>query len=634
MKVKDPQTVFLGANQLQAWEARMQERMLPDAAGDFAILQALVRSYLFLVEALSAARVSVARLKRWLFGSKSEKGSNILRKSPDPADGKGTADGSAPDGAGKDHPETKGKKPKRKGHGRNGAGAYPDAKRTPVPHTTFVPGCPCPTDGCKGKLYLKPPRVVLRVFGQPSLVGRIWEQGCLRCNLCGERFFAPLPVEARGPTYDVTAVAMIAILHFGNGFPFNRLAQLQVSLQMPVPASDQCELLSEAFQKLLPVFNELIRQAAQCEIVHNDDTGMKILALLVQIKKSQAQGSSGAESSKGQRTGIHTTAIVAISLVLSHRIVLYFTGPKHAGENLAFVLEHRDPKLDPPIHESDGLDYNAPGTARVITAKCLTHGRRQFADIIVSFPDQCRRVVEDIAKVYHVDTIAKESKLSPEERLLLHQKESGPVMESLHQWMVDQLQGKAVEPNSGLGKAIKYMLKRWEALTLFLRKAGAPLDNNITERALKRAIRLRKNSLFYKTQKGAAVGDMFLSFIETCALNDVNTFHYLTTLLRNAHRLKDSPGFWMPWNYQAMLLDEDAAGEGHATTSSASLRDSGADSPSPRRPPDAKPTSSMKTGSGSTAPPDPRRRDEATVGPAPPPGLASARAAVREAVPP
>src|SRR5215831_4964418 len=95
---------------------------------------------------------------------------------------------------------------------------------------------------------------------------------------------------------------------------------------------------------------------------------------------------------------------------------------------------------------------------------------------------------------------AQEQGLSPEERLRFHQDHSEPVMERLRAWLRAQFEEKRVEPNSGLGAAITYLLKHWTRLTLFLRQAGAPLDNNICERALKKAIRHRKNSLFYKTE--------------------------------------------------------------------------------------------------------------------------------------
>ncbi|MBL8820677.1 MAG: transposase [Planctomyces sp.] len=108
---------------------------------------------------------------------------------------------------------------------------------------------------------------------------------------------------------------------------------------------------------------------------------------------------------------------------------------------------------------------------------------------------------------------------------------------------------KLVEPNSALGEAINHLPKRWEPLTLFLRTAGAPLDNNVCERALKRAIMHRKNALFYKTRNGARVGDMYMSLIHTCELNGVNAFDYLNQVQLNADAVTESPERWMPWNY-------------------------------------------------------------------------------------
>lgn len=548
MKSPTPEARDITDEELHAWCLRMKE-VLAGAAADFAILQALVTAYLVVRKALSAARISLVRLKA-LFGiRRTEKTKNVLgdasgeqRQAAGGACGTSNDDTSGASGGGK-------KKRKRpaKGHGRNGAGAYTGGLRIPVPLEGAFPGCACPK--CKkGKLALQKPGVVPRIFGQPVLAAKIWEPERWRCSLCKELFHAQLPAEARGPTYDATAVAMIAILHFGNGFPFKRLEQHQASLGIPVPASDQSELLRDAYQGLLPVWQALIRYAAQCDVVHNDDTGMKILSLLALIQEK-------ASATKGKaRTGIFTTGIVAITG--ARRIALYFTGRKHAGENLAAVFEHRDPALPPPTHMSDGLDRNDPGNVPTDEGKCLTHGRRQFVDIVSCFPDECRRVVEDIAKVYRVDAIAKERNLSPGDRLLLHQEKSAPVMDGLRRWMTDQLLEGAVEPNSALGKAIIYMLRRWTPLTLFLRKAGAPLDNNAAERILKKAIRHRKNSLFYKTERGAATGDFYMSLIETCALNKVDAFHYLTSLIRNIHRVADSPESWMPWNYQAMLGEQ------------------------------------------------------------------------------
>jgi hypothetical protein len=92
-----------------------------------------------------------------------------------------------------------------------------------------------------------------------------------------------------------------------------------------------------------------------------------------------------------------------------------------------------------------------------------------------------------------------------------------------------------------------------ECLTLFLRQAGAPLDNNVVERALKKSVLHRKNSLFYKTENGTEVGDLFMSLIHTCELNDANAFDYLTELQKHAEEVTEKPSAWMPWNYREAL---------------------------------------------------------------------------------
>ena len=125
-----------------------------------------------------------------------------------------------------------------------------------------------------------------------------------------------------------------------------------------------------------------------------------------------------------------------------------------------------------------------------------------------------------------------------------------PLMDDLHCWLRKQLDDKKVEPNSSLGKAINYMLNHWQPLTLFLRVEKAPLDNNICEYALKMAIMHRKNSLFYKTEHGAYIGDLFMSLIHTCALAKINPFEYLTALQKNSSALFANPNRWLPWNYK------------------------------------------------------------------------------------
>jgi len=174
-------------------------------------------------------------------------------------------------------------------------------------------------------------------------------------------------------------------------------------------------------------------------------------------------------------------------------------------------------------------------------------------DVAGNFPDECRYVLEMLGQVYGTDAEARERGISPELRLELHRERSGPVMDELHNWLERQVAERKTEPNSGLGKAIAYLLRHWRPLTLFLRQAGAPLDNNIVERSLKRAVLHRENALFYRTLNGAAIGDLFMSLIHTCQLCDVNSFEDLIELQRHSLELAANPANWMPSNFRETL---------------------------------------------------------------------------------
>jgi transposase len=444
--------------------------------------------------------------------------------------------------AGKE-PAAKGKSAKP-GHGRNPGSAFTGAHRVSVAHTTLQSGDTCP-ECQKGKVYRqKNPKTLIRITGRPPLEATAYELEQLRCNGCGQVFTAEAPAEAGEKKYADSAAAMIAQLRYGSGVPFQRLERLEANLGIPLPAATQWEVVEEKAELLRPALEELTRQAAQGELVHNDDTSMRILKL---AREPAPEG-------KAERTGVFTSGIV--SRVGAWFIALFFSGWRHAGENLAEVLKRRAPGLPPLIQMCDALSRNAPKLSegvKLLLAYCLAHGRRQFVDVAANFPEQCRYVLETLGGVWHNDELAREQKLTSEERLAFHQEHSGPLMKTLREWMEVQLAEHQVEPNSGLGKAIQYMLRHWMPLTLFLREAGAPVDNNRVERALKKAILHRKNSLFYKTENGAEVGDLFMSLIHTCELNGVNSFDYLTELLRHAERLKQNPSEWMPWNYRDTL---------------------------------------------------------------------------------
>jgi transposase len=519
---------------------------------DSALVRAVFESYAYVADLVEDKNTSIRRLRQLFFGASTEKTDAVVgpkAKTPEVAplpdavaeglaDGDGNTNESATAAA-------------SRGHGRNGAEAYRGATRIEVTHPSLAAGDTCPACG-QGTVYDKTPGVLVRIIGQPPLGATIYQLQKLRCHLCGQVFTAAAPEQAGDRKYDATAGSMIGLLKYGSGLPFNRLDGLQGNLEVPLPASTQWDIVKAVATVLTPAFAELIRQAAQGEVLHNDDTTVKILELMGERGRPEALADAVEDGGEAdQRTGMFTSGVVALRD--GHRVALFFSGRRHAGENLAQVLKHRAEQLPPPIQMCDALSRNLPGELRTILAHCLAHARRRFVDVYDRFPEPCRHLLESLAVVYRNDAVARKRQLSPEARLRYHQDESRPTMQELHDWLTRQLGEKRTEPNSALGGAITYMLKHWDRLTLFLRQAGAPLDNNVCERALKKAILHRKNSLFYKTQNGASVGDLFMSLIYTCQMNQANPFDYLTQLQRHAEALAASPEHWMPWNYREAL---------------------------------------------------------------------------------
>jgi transposase len=520
---------------------------------DAALIRAVFDSYAYVTELVEDKNTSIRRLRQLLFGARTEKTESVVgqkTKTPDAAPPRDAAVGTEST-AGEGITDVSNAAAVSKGHGRNGAAAYPGAERIDVPHPSLRAGDACPACG-GGTVYDKAPGVLVRITGQPPLAAVVYHLRKLRCHLCGQVFTAPAPAGADSGKYDATAGSMIGLLKYGSGLPFNRLEGLQGYLEIPLPASTQWDIVQAVATDLAPAFEELIRQAAQGEVLHNDDTTVKILELMGEHGRQEAQAGAAAEGDDAdERSGLYTSGVVALRD--GRRVALFFSGRRHAGENLAEVLKLRAAELPPPIQMCDALSRNLPGELQTILAHCLAHARRQFVEVYERFPEQCRHLLEALAVVYRNDAIARQRQLALEARLQWHQEASGPTMQQLHEWLTRQLDERLAEPNSALGSAIRYMLRHWERLTLFLRQAGAPLDNNTCERALKKAILHRKNALFYKTQNGARVGDLFMSLIYTCQLNEANPFDYLTQLQRHADQVAVRPEVWMPWNYRAAL---------------------------------------------------------------------------------
>jgi transposase len=515
---------------------------------DAQLVERLLRLVLSMASLLQHKNASIKRLRRLIFGPRSDKradtGSPAGNQTADPGDDSQQQPGSDSD-PGTARSSSTDQKPKRPGHGRMPASAYTGAKVVICQHPDLKAGDHCLDPFCRGHLYpVIPPTIFIQLTGQPLVGATRYEQEVLRCSACQERFTAPLPEGVAPEKYDATCDVSLAIAKYGAGLPWYRLARMQEAFGVPMPESVQFERCEAVADAALPVFLYLQRLAADGEVVYSDDTRVKILSC---IKENE-------ELEEEERRATNTSGIV---VKLGERwIALYANGRRHAGENLDELLKKRSAELEAPIQMSDALAANWSGEEETIEAKCLAHARRKFVEIEQIFPLECAAVLEAIEQVYQIE--AETEGMSADERLKRHQAGSGPVMSKLRDWIEEQFGGRKVEPNSALGQGLRYVLRHWDGLTKFLTVAGAPLDNNVAERALKRAVLLRKNALFYKNEHGALVGEILLSLIETCRLNKVSAWKYLLTLMRERSQARANPDAYLPWNYARGEPEEEA----------------------------------------------------------------------------
>ena len=499
--------VQLDEQQSQALLERVREQIDPE---DFKLIQGLLFTVSQLLDMISASRMSISKLKRMIFGPKTEKFPKSDSQTKD-----------------KDKP-----RPKPKGHGRIAASQYTGAHKVSIPLENLEAGQCCPD--CKSaKLNPQKPGAVIFVQAQAPFDATLYEPERLRCQGCGKTYTAPLPEETVHGKHHSSVPAMIAMLRYGMGLPHYRLAKIQKTMGVPLPAATQNELVNALAHSCQSVLNALREEAAQSSLFFNDDTTIKITRVdPPEEAEHKGTWTTGILSQSGQRT-----------------IGLFSSGRKHAGNNLDALLDKRDVTLKEPIQMCDGLSRNWPTGHKTERSQCVTHGRRNFVDIRENFAELCDHFIERLGTVYHIDQLARDRKLDAQARLLLHQENSAETMAELKTWLEEQKTSPDNEPNSGFGRACEYMLKRWDQMTLFLKKPGAPMDNTPCERLLKTAILHRKNSLFYRTLNGAKTGDLYMSLIQTCALNQINPLDYLSALSANVDKLANNPSAWLPWNY-------------------------------------------------------------------------------------
>lgn len=494
----DP-SIEVTQDELTALLERLEQSGLSE--GDRKLVGALVATVLTLRTLLERRTGRLTAILRKIFGLKTEARAKSGRR---PESKKKDPDG--------------GKPGRKGGQGRNGKDDYPGAKRVKVEHECLKPGDPCPACEKEG-LTSADDGVAYRWVGQAPLLLTLYLLQRLVCPSCKTTFTATVPGEERDRSgldpsapalagtvkersFDASAAASIASMRFEMGVPHFRLVEVQAQQGVPLAPGTQYKVKADAlWTPGEAVFGVLERLAGQNgDLFVNDDTTARIMDLERENKANAEAAKAAAEMAKADgpavqvttkakdaapsgkdapksvgepdRKKVQTSAIVVKAG--EKTICLYYTGRRHAGENLAQVLAHRADGAATPQQMCDGLSANHAKGYKTLLGNCLDHARRKYNDVEARFPEEVAFVLDTLGLVYKNDNDAKAADLTPAERLAWHQQHSAPLMAKLETWARGGLAEKRIEPNSTLGDAVNYMLKRWLKLTAFLRLAGMP----------------------------------------------------------------------------------------------------------------------------------------------------------------
>ena len=462
--MKAPTHLDFTPEQIEALIERLDKQAL--AKEDYPVLTNLIKAIVWMNFSLQEKQLSIQRL-RSIFGIKTESAKSLakLMAQAQAAEDEAAAASSnqtdeqsaVPDQNGEPEEDTPTKKnpPEAKGkHGHRPSSDYTQAKILDIAHEFLKKGSLCPSCD-KGKLFNLSPGSVLRIVGQPWLQVEIYRPERLRCAVCGKIFTANLPPEVATESRAASsAKAIVSLLKYRGGVPFYRQGQIQDILGTPISPSEIWEMTEDVADAVQPVYVVMCEHASAAELMQNDDTKARILSVM----KDREERKGTPDEDK--RTGIFTTAILAVLQNINVKISLFFTGVKHAGENLDDLLNKRPKGLSVPIQQCDGGN-NVPEHHDTDLSNCNAHARRKFYELVTTWP---KIVVKIIGWYSTVFANEKQAPPDPLLRLKWHQDHSAPAMQEMKSYCDTLIKQKEIEPNSSMGKAIAYLNNHWREL--------------------------------------------------------------------------------------------------------------------------------------------------------------------------
>jgi hypothetical protein len=387
-------------------------------------------------------------------------------------------------------------------------------------------------------LYPGEDRKLLEFHGSPSVDVERYRKKTLRCNFCGHEVIAKGKIEK----WQNSAKTSVA-LQKCSGIPFQRLSELQSAYGVPISEPKMWELCKSLWDEVgCNIYNELINAISEYKTLYVDDTNARVLDVISSNNKKLLQGEAKGKS---------CFSTVVCGEKDGNKIIIYLTKQSYCGQNIAPIVQDGNKNLMGDASRMNIPDIEKDKLATITIFNCLAHAHRKFIDLKDFYPDECEYFIKQVQTIYAIDK--ETAKMNEFERLETHKKNSRVHIENIYEKIDFLFENKIVEPSSHLGKAMKYWINNKDGLTRYLTKSGVALDNNRSERHLKRLILQRKNSLFFKTLPSSEILSGLSSIISTCRENKINSYNYLNWLQENSKEISKNPSGYLPWDYVKYL---------------------------------------------------------------------------------
>lgn len=310
-------------------------------------------------------------------------------------------------------------------------------------------------------------------------------------------------------------LARILVDKFCDHLPLHRQFKRFERNGVKIPYNTFIEWNGKAIDLLSVPGPALLKEIIESSYIHVDETGLKVLL--------------GRESGKVKK--IHDGYLWCYNNSI-HKLVYFDYQPGRGQKHTIGIL--KDFK---GVIQTDGWHVYEGVAAKqtdITQICCLAHARRKFFESKTTDKDLAEYALTKFHGLYEIERNCKEQKLSYDEIKNVRQRESVPILNELHQWMMTQY--KILLPSSPLRTAIAYSLERWERLCHYTKDGMLNPDNNPVERQIRPIAIGRNNFMFAGSHKGAERLAMIYSLMGTCKLNDVNPYEWLTDVLNKINR--------------------------------------------------------------------------------------------------